>query len=252
MTAARSCFLAATLAASLAFAGGAAEADDLPIVPQPVAGIGSLPAPLNWLVPNYSATLTPSWTGFFVKPIIGYQSAEFSGNVGRLLGHAQGFTFGGEGGYNYQIGSFVVGPAVDASYSLVQGNANGLFFPYGGKADVGAFGSARARAGYVFGDRFVVYGTGGVAFAETEVNGPFYSESHTEPGWTAGGGIAYLWNPNAIISIEYRRLQTQNANFTGSLPYYQTFTPILAAYPWYQRRVGVAMNLITAGFHFKF
>ncbi len=251
MNAARSSFLAAMLGASLAIAGGAAKGDDLPIVPQPVAGVGSLPAPLNWLVPNYSATLTPSWTGFFVKPTIGYQSAQFSGNAGRLLGNAQGFTFGGEGGYNYQIGSFVLGPAVDASYSLVQGNANYLFFPYGGKAEVNAFGSARARAGYVFGDRFVVYGTGGVAFAQTEISGPFFSESRTEPGWTAGGGLAYLWNPNAIISIEYRRLETQNANFANN-SFYQGSYPSLWAYSWYPRQVGVAMNLITAGFHFKF
>ena len=168
-----------------------------------------------------------------------------------LLGNAQGFTLRRRG--RLQLSDRVVCRRTGCGrvLSLVQGNANGLFFPFGGKAEVNAFGSARARAGYVFGDRFVVYGTGGVAFAETEISGPFVSESHTEPGWTAGGGLAYLWNPNAIISIEYRRLETQNANFANN-SFYQGFYPSFSAYSWYPRQVGVAMNLFTAGFHFKF
>ncbi len=213
-----------------------AHADDLPL-PAPLGGLGSLPTPLNWLLPNYKNMVAPySWNGFFATPLINYQTAQFSGNGGRLLKNAQGFTFGAEAGYNFQFGRFVVGPAADLSYSLMHGTSNSWLADIN-KADIGWVGSARLRAGYTF-DRFMIYGTGGLAFAETELDGPFASNSQTEPGWTAGGGVQYLWSESAILRAEYRRLEVENADFY--------------ALPLGQRKVGVAMNLFSAGFYLKF
>ena len=104
-----------------------------------------------------------AWNGFFVHPLIGYQTAEFTGGGGRLLKNANGFTLGGEGGYNFQFGRVVLGPVADLSYSFMQGSANSWLANVS-KVDVDWVGSARAQAGYTF-DRFMIYGTGGVAFA---------------------------------------------------------------------------------------
>jgi outer membrane immunogenic protein len=229
--------LGAGAALALGLVAGAARADDLPILPAPLSGLGSLPFPGNWLLPNYKATVAPnSWSGFYVHPLIGYQTAQFTGGGGRLLTNANGFTLGGEGGYNFQFGQFVFGPVADVSYSFMQGHAN-TWLANVSKVDIGWFGSARALAGFTF-DRFMIYGTGGFAFAETEVDGPFASNSQTQPGWTAGGGVQYLWSPNAILHVEYRRTELENKNFS--------------ALPFYQRQVGVTMNLINAGFTWKF
>jgi outer membrane immunogenic protein len=213
----------------------AARADDLPL-PTPLSGLGSLPYPANWLLPNYRNMAAPyNWSGFYATPLIGYQTAQFQGNGGRLLKNAQGFTFGAEAGYNFQAGAFVFGPAAGLSYSLMHGTAS-TWLANVSKADIGWVGSARAKAGYTF-DRIMIYATGGVAFGETSVDGLFASNSQTTPGWTAGGGVQYLWSDSAIFRAEYRRLELESKDFYA--------LPIL------QTKVGVSMNVFNAGFYFK-
>ena len=223
-----------TLLACVGVAG--ARADDLPL-PAPLSGLGSLPAPASWLLPNYKTMAPPyAWSGFFVHPLIGYQTAQFSGAGGGLLKSAAGFTLGGEGGYNFQFGRFVIGPAADLSYAWMHGSGNSWLANIS-KADIDWVGSARAQAGYAF-DRFMIYGSGGAAFAEVKVDGLLGSNSRTEAGWTAGGGVQYLWSDSAILHLEYRRVELQKADFY--------------AFPLYRRKVGVAMNLFNAGFFWKF
>jgi outer membrane immunogenic protein len=224
------------VASGLSLFSAGARADDLPL-PAPLSSLGSLPTPLNWMLPNYRTMAAPySWSGFYARPLISYQNAQWRGDGGRLLKNASGFTFGTEAGYNFQLGQFVVGPTADLSYSLVHGTAN-TWLANVSKADIGWVGSARAKAGITF-DRLMIYGTGGFAFAETKIEGPFASNSQTEPGWTAGGGFQYLWSDHAIFQAEYRRLELQNKDFY--------------ALPIRQTKVGVAMNIINAGFYFKF
>ncbi len=105
------------------------------------------------------------------------------------------------------------------------------------KADIDWVGSARGLAGYTF-DRLMIYGTGGVAFGNTQIDGLLGSNNRTETGWTVGGGLEYLWSDSAILHAEYRQLELQGADFT--------------ALPLYGRKVGVTMNVINAGFFWKF
>ncbi len=193
-----------------------ARADELP---EPLAAIGNLPTPLDWIVPHYKNLAAPfAWSGFFVSPLINYQSADFHGLGGRMLKQAHGFTLGGEAGYNFQAGQFVLGPAADLSYSFVQAGGNG-FGPLGTKADIGFIGSVRARAGYAI-DRFLIYATGGLAFGEIQVKNrlSFISANQTTGGWTAGGGVQYLWSNEAIFQLEYRRLSLEDQNYSA-LPF---------------------------------
>lgn len=74
----------------------------------------------------------------------------------------------------------------------------------------------RGRVGYVTGP-WLIYGTGGVAFARVKWNestvlnttGPptvstsAWSDSKTLTGWVAGGGVEYMFLTNWIGRVEY-------------------------------------------------
>lgn len=69
------------------------------------------------------------------------------------------------------------------------------------------FGTVRGRAGVAF-DRFLVYGTGGFAYAniDTKVSFPGIanaSDTNTHLGWTAGGGVEVAITPNWSAKVEY-------------------------------------------------
>src|SRR6185503_17792061 len=160
------------LLASVALFGfaGAASAADLPVRAAP-------PAPIIAAVPVFT------WTGFYVGVNAGYGwNANDSITVGGLtfdLDDEGGFVGGAQAGYNYQIGSFVVGLEGDIQYADFGGDdrfdfdGDGILDDDFNTSDW--FGTVRARAGVAF-DRALIYATGGFAFADNAT------------GWTVGGG----------------------------------------------------------------
>jgi outer membrane immunogenic protein len=78
------------------------------------------------------------------------------------------------------------------------------------------FGTLRARFGYVA-DRFLVYGTGGLAYGSVETNYSYAFEgasparrdllsggvSETSWGWTVGAGTEYALNEHWSLKGEY-------------------------------------------------
>jgi outer membrane immunogenic protein len=185
--------LAATALATAAVS--TASAADLPAAP---------PAPIYAPAPVFT------WTGFYVGGNLGWgwrdddnETVVLSGPgipaglVGTLNfdnGNDGNFLGGGQIGYNYQIGSFVIGAEADIQWIDTDDN-DAVFFPGPGMAGTfvpGEFedssdwwGTVRLRAGVAF-DRFLVYATGGLA----------YTEDNT--GWTVGGGVEWAlpvnWN----------------------------------------------------------
>jgi len=137
------------------------------------------PAPIVAAVPVFT------WTGFYVGVNAGYgwnsdDEVTIDG-VTFELDNEGGFVGGAQVGYNYQIGSFVVGLEGDIQYA-----------DFGGDDDFSSsdwFGTARARAGVAF-DRALVYATGGFAFAD-DAN-----------GWTVGGGVEYAFTNNLSAKVE--------------------------------------------------
>ncbi|MFD0462321.1 outer membrane protein [Microvirga aerilata] len=100
-----------------------------------------------------------------------------------------GFTGGAQIGYNYQIGSFVVGLETDIQWADTGDDEEVLFTPGPGSSgvfvpgtfennDTDWFGTVRARVGIAL-DRFLIYGTGGFA----------YTDENT--GWVVGGGVEW-------------------------------------------------------------
>jgi len=160
------------------------------------------PAPIIAAVPVFT------WTGFYVGVNAGYGwNANDSITVGGLtfdLDDEGGFVGGAQAGYNYQIGSFVVGLEGDIQYADFGGDdfvlADGSIVDFN-TSDW--FGTVRARAGVAF-DRALIYATGGFAFADNAT------------GWTVGGGLEYAFTNNLSAKIEglYVNLD-QDDNFPG-------------------------------------
>jgi outer membrane immunogenic protein len=146
--------------------------------------------------PIFTPVAVFSWTGLYVGAQVGaaWQRDSLAeadvcvpGCVDRVTGRSTGIIGGGHFGFNWQAGG-----APDRFSSSIRWQS-----------------SVRGRLGYAF-DRVLVYGTGGVAFADIrhsyyEATAPAsQSFSDTRTGWTAGGGVEYALGGNWTTRVEYR------------------------------------------------
>ncbi|MDP8918359.1 MAG: porin family protein [Pseudomonadota bacterium] len=179
--------------AGLTLAASAVSAADLPAREAPP------PAPVFTAAPVFT------WTGFYggLNAGWGWRSDDEEsvvltpgpgtpGLAGTLVfpdNEDGGFTGGAQIGYNYQIGSFVVGLEADIQWADTGDDEEVLFTPGPGATgvfvpgtfeneDADWFGTVRGRVGFAF-DRVLIYGTGGFA----------YTDENT--GWAVGGGVEW-------------------------------------------------------------
>jgi outer membrane immunogenic protein len=207
--------------ALLASVVSASAADLAPVAAEPVAPV----------------ILPFSWTGFYVGAHIGYawgnENDTLSGapviipppteTLALDSFHVNGVIGGIHAGYNYQFENtgFVVGLEgdVDASGlngddSIVTGDGTSRLSMHNNWQ-----GSIRARLGYAF-DRFLVYATGGVAFADVKERWNLFdgtiigSDNKTRTGWTVGGGVEYAFTDHWIGRAEIRYSDFGKSNYT--------------------------------------
>ena len=199
--------LASVSLGALALASGAQAADMTaarPVYKTPVA------APV-W-----------SWTGFYVGANVGYARAQtnISDPDGTYLGFGTSFdskqsgVIGGlEAGYNWQFNSLVLGVEGDISAASLSRST-----PYFGdtfNGNMTALGTVRGRIGWAF-DRLLIYGTGGVAFANLKdqyfsPTFPFTATaSSSVTGWTAGAGVEFAIAGNWTAKAEYLHVEFPN------------------------------------------
>ena len=206
-------------------------------VPTAAADLGARPiakAPIAAPVPVFS------WTGCYIGgqaggkwgdndlnanlaavPVLlpGGGVVVFNGNNDNNVG----FIGGGQLGCQWQTGAWVFGiegdfVATDIDRTFVVATPIGPFIPgdtFQIQNDWQA--SVRGRLGYAF-DRLMIYGTGGVAFANVEatvglVGLGTFSASKTLTGWTAGGGFEYAFTNNFSLGVEYRFSSFDTENF---------------------------------------
>ncbi|WP_212435938.1 outer membrane protein [Bradyrhizobium liaoningense] len=169
---------------------------------------------------------------------------------------ASGFTGGGQFGYNWQIDrNWVTGFEADLQYADAKGSAlfeapetPGVRLSAASSHQLDWFGTLRGRIGYLITDRFLAFGTGGLAYGGTKAQatisiiGPMGwnvdagfatriicpgfttclagSSSQTSVGWTAGGGLEYAVLPNVTIKAEYLHIDLgdQNVKLTVQSP----------------------------------
>jgi outer membrane immunogenic protein len=118
-------------------------------------------------------------------------------------------------------------------------------------------GSIRGKLGIAW-DRFMIYGTGGVAFGGFNTNfqlaapngtvvPPFFASdsfSTTRVGWTAGGGAQYAITPNWWVFAEYRYSNFGDIR-SGAFPN-------LPAGVFFNGSRSLQQNQVQAGFSYKF
>jgi len=220
------------LAATALTAAGlsAASAADLPQAPPP-APIVAVPI-FTWTGFYVGGNLGAGWRDSNDDPVILTGPGIPGGLEGGTLifgnNNDATFTGGGQIGYNYQIGSWVIGAEADIQGINNDNNANVVFIPgpgfAGGDFVPGEFengadwwGSARLRAGVAF-DRFLVYATGGLA----------YTEDNT--GWALGGGVEWAlpvnWFGSSAVTFGLEGLWVSIDQDDDSTRPIGTFTPV--------------------------
>jgi outer membrane immunogenic protein len=160
--------------------------------------------------PSYVAPSYYDWTGFYIGANAGY------GWTTTFAGNPRGFVGGGQLGYNWQTGNFVVGIEGDIQYSALKSEVD-LGGGVTGAAKIPAFATVRGRLGYAF-DRALVYGTGGWAYTKTEASlsgaGVTISDSKWTSGYALGAGLEYaLWN-RWTVKGEYLYVRSGDVSLT--------------------------------------
>lgn len=160
--------------------------------------------------PYYSApTYAPaviesySWMGPYLGFNVGYQW----GNVTNNPTEPHGIVGGIQGGYNYQIGRFVLGGEADLQLSAAEDTFAAWKFsnPW--------FGTVRARAGVAL-NNVLLYGTGGLAYGGVRGQLAGASQSRTHVGWAAGLGIEVGFTPNWSAKAEYLYVALDEQGYT--------------------------------------
>ena len=148
---------------------------------------------------------------------------------------ADGFTGGGQVGYNYQFGpgqGLVVGLEADIAYTDLDSSRS---VPYGFdgqvlqgsitsyRSSLDYLGTVRGRVGYGF-NQFLIYGTGGFAYGGVDnrigvallPGGPLVaggSTSETATGYAFGGGVEYAVPTTSFLNLFHSSAVTVKAEY---------------------------------------
>ncbi|RFB79316.1 outer membrane protein [Methylovirgula sp. 4M-Z18] len=179
-----------------ALCAASALAADLPSKKPPVVYVP--PAPVfTWAGP---------YVGIYAGA--GFGQDKLTGNTAAIGSHktnSTGFTGGGLAGYNFQFGQIVVGPEADFGYD--GNNKSSKFNNRTVKHEQSWVGRVRGRIGYAITPDILLYGAGGVSFADNKVTltTPAFhgNKSKDLVGWNAGAGAEYAITRNILGRVEY-------------------------------------------------
>ncbi|WP_282611092.1 outer membrane protein [Pelagibius sp. Alg239-R121] len=158
------------------------------------------------------------------------EDGPFCINVPGSSSEGDGFSGGGQVGYNYLIDRSIIGFEFDLQHSSIEvaeSNDSQFDLFYGipaftrplftTTAEWKWLGTARLRLGHIVSDRLMVYGTGGTAFGGIEISSDFVNTGPTasfypyqypaskdivEIGWTAGAGLEYALSKNWSVKLD--------------------------------------------------
>ena len=178
------------LAVAIGLAASQASAADLPrkapvYTPPP-------PPPITW---------TGCYLGANVGGVFSNRSADFG--FGEISADNSGFAGGGQIGCDYQFAGsgWVIGfrnmfdgTSLNRGGTFVDGVGNAVTVDFHNNW----FDALTGRLGYAFAPGWLLYGQGGVVWAKNSVDVTintvdFGSVSRTRTGWTAGGGVEWMF-----------------------------------------------------------
>jgi outer membrane immunogenic protein len=184
-TIAAGCFAVAAL-----FVAQSATAADLSVAPL-------YKAPPPAMAPAYN------WSGFYLGINGGGGWGHSNWDTSATRVNTSGGLVGGTAGYNWQIGSAVLGLEGDIDWANLKGTNSSALCPAGCSTSDTWLSTVRGRAGYAFGG-VLPYVTGGLALGDIRAATPgFAGASETNAGWTAGGGIEFALPGNWSAKAEY-------------------------------------------------
>jgi outer membrane immunogenic protein len=208
-----------------------------PVFLHPSAITGSIDNALyDWALPSAAGatgSMSSNAGGFIGGGQIGYnwQAPFFGGNIiAGLEADIQGIAGGGGRASNANVTA--VGSVVSSSSSGAPITTIGSV-----SRSVDYLGTVRGRLGYLVTPTLLVYGTGGLAYGGVSLNGGYWSSaptispaselskawggagsfSNTQTGWTAGGGLEWMFLPNWSAKVEYLYYDLGRASFNQSL-----------------------------------
>jgi outer membrane immunogenic protein len=266
------------IAATALIVGGAvaAQAADLPTTKAPPAPV-FVPPPFTWTGFYVGLNAGAIWsmgnrtTSLYVPAAATWIASYWPPNLGSSN---TGFIGGGQAGYNWQTGAFVLGVETDFDGTTLSRTFNytsipfAVTTPYPGdilsvnaKASLDWLGTTRARLGFVAtpDNRLMIYATGGVAYGGGSSNFSAFdsqnniflsgSPSSSRVGWTVGGGVEYAITNNWTIKGEYLYYNLGSTSFT-SFPTgpFSTAFPGVVAYNKYT----FDGSIVRAGVNYKF
>ena len=172
--------------------------------PPRAADLGS--GPRERPAPDYG---TPSlvevqrWSGFYLGATGGYSfgSGRAGGDIGSSSFDHDGWVATVLAGYNWQIGSTVLGIEADIGTGDFGTNTSTGLGQLG--SELNWFGSLRGRAGYLVTPSLLLYATAGLALADMEFTLAGASASETFYGYQVGGGAEMALSPRSTLRLEY-------------------------------------------------
>lgn len=172
------------------------------------------------------------------------------GSTGALPTRSDGFIGGGQVGYNRRRGDFVAGVEAD-----IQGVAGGVgsgsdwrasplpptplvwLTNLSARKNVDYLGTLRGRFGWLVAPMLLIYGSGGLAYGGVAANFSVFQKipgadppdppaligggafANTRAGWTAGGGLEWLFWPNWSAKAEYLYYDLGGTRLYASMPF---------------------------------
>lgn len=178
-----------------------------------------------------------NWNGFYAGLNIGYGLSSNSVNLDPVSANSKpvfaaggvatpldvdtsGVVGGGQIGYNFQYGCWLLGTEADFQGAGMSDTTVGVASAPGflselstARQELDWFGTVRGRVGWLPMSRMLIYVTGGLAYGRVEnsasiafpADGELYagSSSDTRAGWTVGGGAEYAMSRCWTVKVEY-------------------------------------------------
>ena len=205
------------------------------ITPDPAATI-----PLIAKAPIYKAPRIASvynWTGFYIGAYVGADwgttGLTFLDDGASTDPRFAGFLGGGEIGYNYQVGKWVLGLEGDMAWTNARGaRPCPIGFFANCEIDTNWLSTVTGRIGYTYWDRLLTYVKGGTAIGQSRaeagctvssqpilpvVGCPSQGESKTKVGWAAGVGFEFglMQNVSMKSEVTYFNLGSDRYTLAG-------------------------------------
>lgn len=213
--------LGALLAAPSAFAA------DLSVAPL-------YKAPPPAMAPAYN------WSGFYLGVNGGGGWGHSTWDARGVSINPSGGLVGGTAGYNWQLGSAVLGVEGDIDWANLKGTGTSTLCPAGCTTSDNWLSTVRGRAGYAFGT-VLPYVTGGLAVGDIHATTPgFAGASTTNAGWALGGGVEVALPGNWSAKAEYLHVDLGSFNCGANC----------GATP--NDNVSMHDNVVRAGVNYKF